>query len=65
MAGRRKRSHPSSRRSGAWLLAAAVVVAAVAYVSWPRASAYAKYADGSRPTVVFVWSDPTPHHPYG
>jgi hypothetical protein len=42
-----------------------VVVLVGAAVLWPRAPAYAQYTDGVRPTVVFVWSDPTPDHPYG
>lgn len=54
------------RRYGAWLIAAALAAGAVAaFLTWPRGPVYADYVDGVRPSVVFVWSDPTPHHPYG
>lgn len=54
------------RRNMAWLIAAVVAAAGVVvFFAWPRGPVYADYVDGVRPTVVFVWSDPTPHHPYG
>lgn len=57
---------PWYRGYAGWLLAAGLVAAAVvAFVAWPRGPVYADYVEGGRPTVVFVWSDPTPHHPHG
>ena len=54
------------RRSAAWLVAGGVLFAALAaFMLWPRGPVYADYVDGARPTLVFVWSDPTPHHPHG
>ncbi len=62
----RTRTPSFFRRNAAWLVAAALAAAAVtAFFAWPRGPVYADYVDGVRPTVVFVWSDPTPHHPYG
>lgn len=63
---RRRTRVPCYRRSAGWLVAAAVVLVGLgAFLLWPRGPVYADYVDGVRPTVVFVWSDPTPHHPYG
>lgn len=53
------------RRAWIWAAVLVVVAGVGAALLWPRASAYAQYTDGVRPTVVFVWSDPDPHHPYG
>lgn len=55
------------RRSNVgWIVAIVVMLAGIAtFVLWPRGPVYAQYADGVRPTVVFVWSDPTLHHPHG
>jgi hypothetical protein len=61
----RNRTRPWSRRA-AWPLGLILAVATLgAIVLWPRGPAYAGYVDGKRPSVVFVWSDPTPHHPDG
>jgi len=63
---RGRRGRPWCRGPAGWLLAAGLVAAAAAAVLlWPRGPVYADYVDGRRPTLVFVWSDPTPHHPYG
>lgn len=57
---------PWYRRFAGWLLAGGVFIAALAaFILWPRGPVYADYVDGARPTLVFVWSDPTPHHPHG
>ncbi|HEV8352748.1 MAG TPA: hypothetical protein VGR24_00965 [bacterium] len=63
--GRRRKRVPWYGRAWLWAGVLAVVVLVGAAVLWPRSPAYAQYTDGVRPTVVFVWSDPTPHHPYG
>ena len=42
-----------------------LLAALAAFMLWPRGPVYADYVDGARPTLVFVWSDPTPHHPHG
>lgn len=55
---------PWFRRTG-WLIGGVLAAAVVVLLLWPRGPVYADYVDGMRPTVVFVWSDPTPHHPYG
>lgn len=47
------------------IAAGIVIAAAAAFLLWPRGPVYADYVDGRRPSVVFVWSDPTPHHPHG
>jgi hypothetical protein len=61
----RTRTKPWYRRAG-WPLALIVgVVTAGTILFWPRGPVYANYVDGTRPSVVFVWSDPTPHHPGG
>lgn len=44
--------------------AVVIVIGIGAAFLWPRTPAYAQYADGVRPTVVFVWSDPSPSHPH-
>ncbi len=62
---RKRRQVPWYRSPAVWVVAAVVVAGIVAVLMWPRAPVYAQYTDGIRPTVVFVWSDPTPHHPYG
>ncbi len=63
---RRARREATPRRRAAWLIPLAVAVAGTAaFVLWPRGPVYGDYVDGARPTVVFVWSDPTPHHPDG
>ncbi len=65
MGGSRKGA-PWYRRYAGWLIAAVVATAVViAVLVWPRGPVYADYVDGVRPTIVFVWSDPTPHHPHG
>ena len=56
---------PWFRRNAGWIALAVLVVAVGAFLFWPRGAAYARYADGVRPTVVFIWSDPTLHHPHG
>lgn len=62
----RRRGIAWHRRASVWAVAGGTVLAALAaVVLWPRGPVYAEYVDGVRPTVVFVWSDPTPHHPYG
>jgi len=62
---RRIRPRPWYRRS-AWSLGLSIAALAMgAVLLWPRVPAYADYADGRRPSVVFVWSDPTPQHPDG
>ncbi len=54
------------RSNRGWIVAVVVVLAGIAaLVLRPRGPGYAQYADGVRPTVVFVWSDPTLHHPHG
>lgn len=62
-----QQTETSRRRSyGGWIVAIVVVLVGIAtFVLWPRGPVYAQYADGVRPTVVFVWSDPTLHHPHG
>ena len=62
---RRRGKAPWHRRNGGWIALAALVVAVGVFLFWPRTAAYARYVDGERPTVVFVWSDPTLHHPHG
>lgn len=60
------REDPWYRRSAGWLIAVVLVMVGIgAYLKWPRGPVYAEYVDGVRPTVVFVWSDPTLHHPHG
>lgn len=60
--GRRR----GARRSAGYLAALALAAAAAAaFVLWPRGPVYAEFVEAGRPTVVFVWSDPTPHHPHG
>lgn len=62
----RQRVRPWYRRFAGWMIAAGILIAAVAaFLLWPRGPVYADYVDGRRPSVVFVWSDPTPHHPHG
>lgn len=53
------------RRNAAWIALGVGVLVMGVVLLWPRQAAYARYADGVRPSVVFVWSDPTPHHPHG
>ncbi len=63
---RRQARVPWCRRGAGWVVALLVALAGIgALVLWPRGPVYAQYTDGVRPTVVFVWSDPTPHHQYG
>ena len=63
---RRRRQVSWYRRNAGWLASLAIAIVGIAvFVLWPRGPVYAEYADGVRPTVVFVWSDPTPHHPGG
>ena len=63
---RKRAARPWYRGIGGWLIAVALAAAAVAvFLAWPRGPVYADYVEGGRPTVVFVWSDPTPHHPHG
>ena len=65
-AGARGRARRSSfRRSSGWLAALGLLAAAIlAFVLWPRGTAYAQFVEGGRPTVVFVWSEPTPQNPH-
>lgn len=53
------------RRPWVWAAFVVVIAGLGAALLWPRTPAYAEYTDGVRPSVVFVWSDPTPHHPHG
>lgn len=62
---RRHGARPWYRGRAGWGVALALLTGAAALFTWPRGPVYADYADGRRPTVVFVWSDPTPHHPDG
>jgi len=63
---RRREQLPWYRKGAGWIIAFLVALAGIAaFMLWPRGPVYAHYADGVRPTVVFVWSDPTPHHPHG
>ncbi len=61
---RRKPKRPWYARYRVWLAAGVVLGAVVVVLLWPRGSAHAKYVDGVRPTVVFVWSDPSPQMPH-
>ena len=65
MVSRRRGKVPWHRRNTGWIALAALVLVVGAFLFWPRSAAYAQYVDGVRPTVVFVWSDPTLHHPHG
>ena len=63
---RRRKQVAWYQRSMGWLAALGIAVVAIAaFMVWPRGPVYAEYVDGVRPTVVFVWSDPTIHHPGG
>lgn len=48
----------------AWIIAAIAVAGLMVVLLRPKTAVYAQYADGVRPTVVFVWSDPSPSHPH-
>lgn len=57
---------PEARRYAGWIITLVIGIAGIAaFLLWPRGPVYAEYVDGVRPTVVFVWSDPTVHHPGG
>jgi len=64
---RRKRKQariPWYRRYRGWLAAGVLLAAVLVVLLWPRGPAYARYVDGLRPTVVFVWSEPSPEMPH-
>lgn len=63
--GRRRKPAPWFRRNVWWVTGTVLVLGVAIFLFWPRPPAYARYTDGVRPTVVFVWSEPTPHHPHG
>lgn len=63
--GRKRAQRVPRRRSAGWLVALGLVAAGVlAFVLWPRGTAYAEFVEGGRPTVIFVWSEPTPQNPH-
>ncbi len=68
MAKNRRRSQRGSRTPwGVWaaVAAAAVVVIALAVALRPQPKTYRALADPAKPTLIFVYTEPNPSHPYG